>query len=255
MRYKVAGIYKLVAILPRNMKSEKQLQKRKDKQTENKLAKNNYRIVIGLLIFGCIYYYFIQPKTIGHDIRYNIYIFLMPTLAGIFTLGMYRRNFLINKFIKLNGFALRAFMVFIFFIQGIIFSYLIFGQIANIGWNIINQNVAKDNPVEVINCEITNFFTGKNSNNGIYYTFHGRSEKIKTNFQTIKFYLDKNPDNYKLEIKIQKGIWNHYLLKEWTIREIKTATNSKGFVAFEERTMKPVLNGTDYMPSTLMELL
>ncbi|WP_026977689.1 hypothetical protein [Flavobacterium tegetincola] len=38
-----------------------------------------------------------------------------------------------------------------------------------------------------------------------------------------------------------------------TFQQITTA-NSQGFVAFGERTMNPVLNGTDYMPSTLMEL-
>lgn len=30
--------------------------------------------------------------------------------------------------------------------------------------------------------------------------------------------------------------------------------NSYGFVACSARTMKPVLNGTDYIPSKLMEL-
>lgn len=215
------------AIKNRNVKAEKHLEKRKFKQAEKRLAKKHYRILIGLLIFGCIYYYFIQPITIGRDSRYTIYIFWMPTLAGLIALGIYRRKFLIDAFVTAKGFAVRSFMVFIFFIEGIVVSYLIFGQIANIGWNTINQNVAKGNPVETINCELTKFFLGRKSNNGMYFKFHGRSEKIKTDYQTIKFYLDKNPDDYKLEIKVQKGIWNHYLLKQWTIKEIKTATNSR----------------------------
>jgi len=208
-----------VAILNQNMRSEKQLQKRKDKRVENKLAKKHYRIVIGLLIFGCIYYYFIQPKTIGHDINYNIYIFWIPTLTGLIALSIYRRQFLINEFNIQQKIALKGFKLLIYLLEGIVVSYLIFGQIANISWNTINQNVAKDNPVETINCELTKFFTGRKSNNGMYFKFHDRSEKIKTDYQTIKYYLDKNPNNYKLEIKVQKGIWNHYLLKDWTIKQ------------------------------------
>ncbi|MFY7937599.1 MAG: hypothetical protein ACOVOQ_09485 [Flavobacterium sp.] len=201
------------------MKSRKYHEKIKYVHGENKLAKKHYRIVIGLLIFGLIYYYFIQPNTIGHDIRYNIYIFWTPVLAGIIALGIYRKQFLINEFITKKGFTLKTLMTFLYFLEGIFVSYLIFGQIANITWSTINQNVAKGNSIETINCELTKFYIGKNSNNGIYYKFHDRSERIKTDYQTIKYYLDKDPKNYKLEIKAQKGIWNYYLLKDWSIKE------------------------------------
>lgn len=201
------------------IKTKRYLEKRKLIQSEKKLEKKYYRILIGLLIFGAIYYYFIQPKTIGHDIRYNIFVFWIPTLTGIIALGIYRRQFLINEFKINKGFISRAFMMFLYFLEGIMFSYLIFGQIANVCWNTINQNVAKTNPVETINCKLTNFCTGKNSYNGMYFIFQDRSEKIKTDYSTIKNYLDKNPEKYELVVEVQKGIWNHYLLKNWEIKE------------------------------------
>jgi len=55
------------------MKKAKYKQKKQFIQQEKKLEKKHYRIITGLIVFF-IAYYFIEPKTMGHDVRYSIYI-------------------------------------------------------------------------------------------------------------------------------------------------------------------------------------
>ena len=37
---------------------------------------------------------------------------------------------------------------------------------------------------------------------------------------SILLFLNKNIDNLKIEIKVKKGIWNHYILESWHIKEV-----------------------------------
>ena len=180
---------------------------------EKKLEKKHYRIIICLLIFGVIYY-FIQPKTIGHDIRYSIYIFWLPTIIGMIALGFYRRQFLINLFATNKGIILRSFLVVFYLIQGLFISYLSFGQIAKVSWDYYNFKTVKENTENTFECPITKFWIGKNP--CIYFTFNGRQESIIMNYKSIKDYAQKE-NNYKLTIKATKGVWNFYTLNNWTI--------------------------------------
>lgn len=134
-------------------------QRRKHIKEEKKLEKKHYRIIVALMILDVVYYYFIQPKTIGHDIRYSIYIFWLPTLLGMLILALYRRKFLIDRFLNNKGVALWAFMFFFYLLQGLVFSYLSFGQIAKISWDFINYQTAIQNSREVLECDITRFWT------------------------------------------------------------------------------------------------
>ena len=181
---------------------------------EKKLEKKHYRIIIFLLIFGVIYYYFIQPKTIGHDIRYSIYIFWLPTIIGIIALGFYRRQFLINLFATNKGIILRSFLVVFYLSQGLFISYLSFGQIAKVSWDYHNFTTVKKHTENTFECPITKFWFGKNP--CIYFTFNGRQESIKMNYISIKDYTQKEND-YKLTIKATKGVWSFYTLNNWTI--------------------------------------
>lgn len=118
-------------------------QKRLTVTKEKMLEKVHYRVLIGLILFGVVYYLYWEPTTIEHDSRYTFYIFLLPTLLGLLTLAVYRRKFLINKLAMNKSFKLWTFMIIFYLIQGLLISYLSFGQIAKISWDILNTRTAK----------------------------------------------------------------------------------------------------------------
>lgn len=192
-------------------------QKRLTVTKEKKLEKRHYSIIIGLMISYATYYFFFEPNLIGHDSRYTIYIFLLPTLLGLLTLAVYRRKFLIIKFSTNKGFTLRTFMTVFYLIQGLLFSYLSFGQVAKISWDILNNRTSKQNIEEVFDCKITRFWTGRRSNN-IDFLFNNRHNKFDVQYKTIKDYLNTNPDDYYLKITARKGLWNYYLVEHWDIK-------------------------------------
>ena len=198
-------------------------QKRLTKTKEKKLDKFHYRILVGLMIFGTVYYLFLEPTTIGHDIRYTIYIVLLPTLLGLLILTVYRRKFLINKFSTNKGFRIWMFMTFFYGLQGLLFSYLSFGQITKISWDILNERTAKQQAEEIIDCKITKFRTMKHIDK-IDFLFKDRHNKLDVSHKTLKDYLDKNPNDYYLEIKARKGLWNYYLVNSWDIKSKKSNT-------------------------------
>jgi len=143
------------------VKSKQHSEKRKFITSEKRLEKKHTRILIGLMIFAIGYYYFIEPKTIGHDIRYSIYIFWLPMIFGIVTLAIYRRQFLINKFSTNKGVVLWTFMIFFYLLQGFIFSYLSIGQITKISWDILNEKAIQQNQIETLRCDVTKFSKGR----------------------------------------------------------------------------------------------
>jgi hypothetical protein len=199
------------------MKFEK---KRLTVTNEKKLEKQHYRIVIGLIISYVTYYLFFEPNLIGYDSRYTIYIFLLPTLLGLLTLAIYRKQFLINKFSTSKGFILWTFMTLFYLVQGVLFSYLSFGQVAEISWNILNNRTAKQNIEEVFDCKVTRFWTGSRSSN-IDFLFNDRHNKFDVQYNTIKNYLNTNPNDYYLKITARKGLWNYYLVESWDIKTKK----------------------------------
>ena len=52
------------------------------------------------------------------------------------------------------------------------------------------------------------------------YDFLNNEESISVKYSEIKPFLNKNIDNLKIEIKVKKGIWNHYILESWHIKEV-----------------------------------
>lgn len=200
------------------MKAKNYQAKRQYIKEEKRLDKKHYRILIGLAIFAWAYYYFFEPKTIGHDIRYNIFIFWIPTIIGTITIGIYRRQFLANKFATNKSFALRLFMIAFYLIQGFIFSYLSFGQVAKISSDIVNRQTANGNPNESLVCNVTRFWSKRKSYK-IEFKFNDKYERLQVSYQTIKNYIEENPKDYAITIQAQKGLWNHYFVNDWTIQK------------------------------------
>ena len=198
------------------MKSKRYTEKRQFINNEKRLEKKHYRIIIGLMIFSAVYYYFIEPKTIGHDIRYSIYTFWLPTIIGLVTIAIYRRQFLVNKFSTNKGVVLWTFMIFFYLLQGFIFSYLSFGQLAKISWDILNERTIQENQTETLRCDVSRFWT-KRKPYSIDFKFNGRYESIIADYSTLKEYINEDPKNYEIAIEAKRGIWNYYKLNSWTL--------------------------------------
>ena len=139
-------------------------EKRISIQKEKKKDKIHYKILIGLLIIGVLYYLFFEPNIIGNDSRYTYYIILTPITIGILLLLIYRKDFLIYKLNSCKNLKNKIFILIFYSLQGILFSYLLFGQIAKISWDKINKSAASENPKEIIICKITKFYSNKRSN-------------------------------------------------------------------------------------------
>jgi hypothetical protein len=68
----------------------------KKKPVQNKLEKQSklilrifYVIIISYLVFTI----FFEPKTVGNDIRYNIFVFWIPTILGM-VISYYKFSFI-----------------------------------------------------------------------------------------------------------------------------------------------------------------
>ncbi|RYE53466.1 MAG: hypothetical protein EOP48_14335 [Sphingobacteriales bacterium] len=199
------------------MKTKTYEAKRQFVQKEKGLEKKHSKIFIGLAIFACAYYYFFQPKTIGNDIRYNIFIFWLPTLIGTLTIGIYRRKFLLSKFSTNKGFTLWTFMTVFYLLQGFISSYLSFGQVAKISWDIVSWQNANENQTESLVCKVARFRSERQY--AIEFEFDGKHERIYVDYQTLKPYVDESPKEYEITIEAQKGLWNYYFVNNWTLRK------------------------------------
>ena len=185
---------------------------------EKKLEAKHYRILIALVVLYVVYYSFFRNKVVGHDNRYIVYIVVLPTLCALLALAAYRRHFLVDKFSTNKGSILWVFMAAFYLIQGLLFSYLSIGQSAQISWDIVNNRAAKQNDLEVIQCEIIKFKTFKRSS-GIEFILNSKAEKLDTRYSAIKDYADKKPEDNFLEITIQKGLWNYYLVRDWKVKK------------------------------------
>ncbi|MFB9107520.1 hypothetical protein [Flavobacterium gyeonganense] len=110
-------------------------------------------------------------------------------------------------------------MIGFYLLQGIFVSYLSFGQIAGVTWNYLNKKEAEKNNIEIISCNVTGFYTKKNPD--VSFKFKNRTEVFRVSPETNRQNYNRNPKDYKLEITVQKGIWNYYLVKHWELKNIR----------------------------------
>jgi len=107
------------------VKQKNHKEKRLFIKTEKKLNKTHYSILLGFIALSCFHYFFLEPETIGHDNRYNIYVFWIPVIIGIVALGFYRKDFLLTKFAVSKGIGLKLFVVFFIYFKGFLFHFLV----------------------------------------------------------------------------------------------------------------------------------
>ncbi|WP_210646953.1 hypothetical protein [Flavobacterium flabelliforme] len=171
------------------------------------------------MIFCIINLAFIESKTIGHDKRYEIYIFWLPIFIGLIFFGIFRRHYLIRNFLAFKEIYLKIYVVGFYLLQGIFVSYLSFGQVASVIWNYVNINEAEKNPREIFICKVIGFYTKKNPD--VSFKFKNEIEVFGVNSETNRENYNRNPKDYELKITVQKGIWNYYIVKDWKLINIR----------------------------------
>ena len=203
----------------REKRNQKITENRKYVNKEKKIERIHYFLLVFALIFCIVNLVFIESETIGHDEKYEIYIFWLPIIVGIFFFGIYRKDFLIRKYLSFKETYAKIYVIGFYFIQGILVSYLSFGQIASVIWNCINKFEAKKNPTEIITCKVTGFYTKKNPT--VSFNFKNQTEVFNVSSETNRDNYDRNPKDYELEISVKKGIWNYYIVEHWKLKNIR----------------------------------
>lgn len=196
----------------------KNQEKRKFKQQEKRFQKRSFTRIVILVLIAIIYRLVFQPKTIGESKMYDIYVFWIPVIIGVFVLAFYRRAFLMYSFKKNKGLILWGFMTIFYLLQGVFLSYLSFGQLALITWNILNKNVAEKSPKEIVTCDIRGYSYSRMFYN-IHFTFEGKKLSLGASSSEIDPLRGQNYKNFKIAIEVQKGIWDHYLVKDYSLIE------------------------------------
>lgn len=199
-------------------RNAKKIEKRKLRNKEKKKERVHYFLLILAMLYFIVHYMFFEKNTIGHDVRYSIYVFWIPLITGILFFGIYRRDFLLNTYRSFSETYAKIYVIGFYLLQGIFVSYLSFGQIANTVWNYINKREASRNRTEIVTCNVTRFYAKKNPD--ISFEFKNGNEIFDVTSEMIRQYRNSDPKDYQLEITVQKGIWNYYVVKHWELKKI-----------------------------------
>lgn len=181
-----------------------------------KLDRFYYKLFLVFAIIGVLYHFLMAPISIGKDIRYDVFIIYLPVGFGVFFFGFLNRKFFHFQLKDSKSFFEKSFVSLLYLLFGIILSYSIFGTIARASWDLVNYKIAKQNPKEIIEVNVEHFDTWRFPK--IKFVFNQKMESFRTNYHYINQFNKENPEKYYLEIQVQKGIWNHYLVNDWKIK-------------------------------------
>ncbi len=198
---------------------------KKNKLKKKTIDKINDTLFFIFCLIGIIYFLFFQSVTIGGDYKYFVYVFLIPTLIGFFITAKFTFfskswKSIFNDLHKEKYLILKFIYPFLLIITNFIFSYIFFGNSANIIWDTINKLESEKNKAEKYFLPITKIYTSYKYKDKIRFVFLNKEESISVKYSEIKPFLNKNTDNLKIEIKVKKGIWNYYILESWEIKEV-----------------------------------
>jgi len=194
----------------------------KSKYQQKKRKNILYESLIALLVIFVLYGIFIESSYIGKDYRYNLFVFWIPILIGLFIairfniLGFDYKK-LYSELKKEKKIHIKIAYILIVNMTFFVLSIIMFWIPSNIIWDMLNKIEARKNNIEIISIPVEEFTKYRNFNK-IYFKFKNRTESIKVSSKTINLYINKNPNNYIVEIGIKKGIWNHYIIDHWNIK-------------------------------------
>lgn len=201
------------------MKSQLNKQKRAYLKKEKALEKKHYRIIIGFMILDVCYFVF-EPFIIGNDIRYWIFIFWIPFIAGKLAIGIYRKQYIINSFGRFEEFKWRFIPLGLYFIvASMIFSYIILGMTVRMGFKTACYLTAKRNPTELIIYDVNGFMIDLpvRSHKYISGKLNDDFEEFPCSYKYLEQYKDANPKDYVIMVTARKGVWNHYYVEDWEV--------------------------------------
>lgn len=207
--------------MERNRFETKTKFKNRIKNSKKRKEKKLNKYFFGILIFGIIHYLFIESKDIGSDIRYDLFVFWIPTCIGM--LITIRFDFLqlnwkvtFEDLKKEKNIFFKIFTIPFLLVIHFTVAVIMFWMPSNIVWDTCNKMEAKNNKIEVREFQIAKFQLSRSSDSvGFYY--NGKWESIPVSYKAIKPYLDKNPKDYTIRLELRKGIWNYYIVDSYDI--------------------------------------
>jgi len=190
-------------------------EKRKSRASEKKLGRKHYVWIIALLVIDLVYHTFFDPPILGHDYRYTGYVVVLPLLFGMGILAYYRREFLGIEWTTSKSPLLKAILTLYYLFQGVFLSFISFVFLAHVVWSETNKAVAAKGPTVDILCKADKIATGRNP--GVYFQFAGHTEKLSCAYAVVAPFKAAKASDCEVAITAQKGIWNYYLVKDWTM--------------------------------------
>ena len=178
-------------------------------------------IIITLMIIGVLHHTFVDRQTIGGDERYFVFIICSPIILGLIFLWFYRKSFITKIIMEKESIGNKLIHLCFILIQGVFVSFFSFGILANAIWNQLNIRESKTTTSKIIDCKIEGFHfeSGSRDNNKIYFYYNNEFEGINAYDNSFEKYKKEDPSNYIISIKVNKGIWEYYIINGWKIKK------------------------------------
>lgn len=93
---------------------------------------------------------------------------------------------------------------------------------SHIVWNTYNKTVAKKNAIEHFVFPVHSFEEYRRESwdsDEVHFFFNDKFERLPISSEEIDFYINQNPADYKIELTLPKGLWEHYLVEDWEVLE------------------------------------
>jgi len=190
------------------MKAEKRQQERKNKDVFFEKLLNSKALYIILL--GCVLLYLYGDDRV---LNLSVYLFILKfTIILILLLIFIAVRYFKYKIYYRKKFQDKIYVVGLFF--GLIIFSLIIQGVINIPLNYIIKIYSKNSPEESFDCEITNVVVTKIDK--IHFKFKGKiySRYFNTNDYNRKDLIQ----NYWLNIKAKKSVWNTYYIQSMELQ-------------------------------------
>ena len=190
--------------------------KRTFKNKEKKLEKKHYAILIVLMLTFVFLNIFDNTIVIGEDFRFSILTIILPLTVGTIVLIFYRKEFLVIKFSNEKNKLVKGFMIVFYLTEALLVSFLALAYPSQFILTQINKKISSNSSPEIIVCKVANFFEDRRGSS-INFKYNNNLERIKVSHKEMKIYINKNPDNFILELTVKKGIWNTYVVQKFEI--------------------------------------
>ncbi|MFT2009422.1 hypothetical protein ACMA1I_12160 [Pontibacter sp. 13R65] len=191
---------------------------RREKRTDD----IHYRIFIALGATNIGYFLFFDTLKIGNDIRHLLFVNILPLILGLTILGIYRREYVINRLTAIKNYFLKIIFIGFMIVQGAIGSYLSIGFIARLTWDFINEKVASTNREKNISLQVAQFHTGtgKKGRSDVGFYYSGKFYKFEVSNRYIENYQDLAPKDFQLRLTARRGLWNYYVVDDWNLEKL-----------------------------------